>query len=118
MKFYIICPVRKITPEQINEQGEYVAKLEKEGFEVFYPPRDAPQESKTGYEIVMAELNAIKDCDEVHIFWDINSNGSHFDLGMVIALEKKIKIVKLYQPDVQEKSYMKVVEKYNENLSY
>ena len=115
MKIYIICPVRNITTEQARYQEDYVIKLMQEGNDVFYPPWDAPQESKTGYEIVMAEMEAISRCDRVDVFWDINSKGSHFDLGMAVMARKLINKVLLYQLDPNEKSYMKAVDIINEN---
>lgn len=114
MKIYIICPVRNQTSKQGIKIEDYIKKLEKEGHEIFYPMIHAPQESETGYEIVESELSAIKECNEVHVFWDINSKGSHFDLGMCYALNKKIKMIHLFQDDDKEKSYVKVIKKYNE----
>jgi hypothetical protein len=110
MLIYIICPVRNQTNNQSINIEKYVKELEKENHSVFYPKRDAPQESKTGYEIVESELNAIKKADEIHVFWDINSKGSHFDLGMCYALNKRIIIKHLFTPDCEEKSYVKVIK--------
>ena len=109
MRIYVIGPVRIATEGQASIQANYCAKMEAEGHEVFLPQRDAPQDSPTGYEIVEAELEAIKEADEVHVFWDINSKGSHFDLGMAYALRKKIIMRYLFQPDSEDKSYVKVV---------
>jgi len=113
MKIYIICPVRNQTSEQGVDIEEYIKELEKD-HTVFYPKRDAPQKCETGYKIVESELKAIKNADEVHVFWDINSKGSHFDLGMCYALNKKIIIKHLFNPDVNEKSYVKVIKEYND----
>ncbi len=93
MKIYLICPARNSNEDQKNELDRYVQNQESCGNVVFYPYRDAPQESKTGYEIVESELRQIKECDEVHVYWDVNSIGSHFDLGMAYALRKVIKII-------------------------
>jgi hypothetical protein len=113
MKIYIICPVRNQSQQQGLDIENYVRELEKI-HEVFYPKRDAPQRSETGFEIVETELRAIEEADEIHVFWDVNSKGSHFDLGMCYALGKKIIIKHLFQPDGVEKSYVKVVnEKMN-----
>ena len=110
MKVYIICPVRNIDKWQSEVIEDYVKGLEQKGYRVFYPQRDAPQNSKTGLEIVLAELEAIKSCDEVHIFWDINSKGSHFDLGMAIALNKPLNLALSFMPDGNSKSYEKVIK--------
>ena len=109
MKIYIICPVRNQTENQGFVLGDYVKKLENQGNSVFYPMRDAPQESKTGYEIVMSEFNAM---------WDVNSKGSHFDLGMCLAMGKIIKIIHQFQEDVDGKSYIKVIKEYSKYNGY
>jgi len=112
MNIYIICPVRNQEKDQGICIEEYISELEKEN-KVFYPMRDAPQESKTGYEIVESELKAIIESDEIHVFWDLNSKGSHFDLGMCYALNKKIIIKQLFQEDGKDKSYIKVIKEYS-----
>lgn len=109
MLIYIICPVRNILPEQQARIDCYIEKL-KENHTVYYPLTDAPQNSQTGLEIVNDELKAIERSDEIHIFWDINSKGSHFDLGMAIALKKKLKLIYSFHPDIEEKSYEKVIK--------
>jgi nucleoside 2-deoxyribosyltransferase len=108
MKIYIICPVRNATPQQVKMFNDYVRKLEK-NHTVFLPHRDAPQKSETGYEIVESELNFIKSCDRVDVFWDIESKGSHFDLGMCYALRKPIKWCYDFHKDPKCKSYKKVI---------
>jgi nucleoside 2-deoxyribosyltransferase len=117
MRIYVICPVRNISEDQKQTITIFVNRMERIGNQVYYPPRDAPQESKTGYEIVMSELEAIKACDHVVVFWDINSKGSHFDLGMAVALGKKISMEFLFEPDGKEKSYVKVIREINDRKS-
>ena len=81
----------------------------------FYPKRDAPQNDKTGYNIVKSEVDAIKECDEVHIFWDVKSYGSHFDLGVAIALNKKLVLIHNFTKDIKNKSYLKVIKCIDKN---
>jgi hypothetical protein len=107
MKIYIICPVRNGTPADVEK---YVLELENLGNVVHFPPRDAPQMDGSGMFICLTHLGAMKCSDEVHVFWDVNSKGSHFDLGMAFALDKKIRLVHEYQPDGAEKSYVKVMK--------
>lgn len=38
-------------------------------------------------------MNTIKEADEVHIFYNSNSTGIHFDMGVSFALNKKIIVV-------------------------
>jgi nucleoside 2-deoxyribosyltransferase len=80
------------------------------GNEVHYPPENAPQDDPIGNLICEAHLNAMKECDEVHVFWDVNSKGSHFDLGMAYALGKTIVPMELFYPEGTEKSYWKVMQ--------
>lgn len=110
MKIYIICPVRKQKKHQGIDIEEYIQDQENFGNSVFYPKRDAPQKDKTGYNIVKTELRAIEECDEVHIFWDVTSAGSHFDLGAAMALNKKLVLIYEFTKDKKQKSYAKVIK--------
>jgi len=94
MKIFLICPVR------LGEEAEvlnYVEKLESEGHEVHYPPRDTDQlDLETGgYKICQRNLAGIEWADEVHIWYRGDSQGIHFDMGMAFALNKRIKISNL-----------------------
>ena len=108
MNIYVICPVRNQSDEQKLELENYKFKKEAEGDKVFLPHLDAPQKDISGVEIVRKEIEAINWADEVHLFWDSNSKGSHFDLGVAFALKKKIVIIKEYQ-ERPAHSYMSVV---------
>ena len=110
MKVYLICPVRNVTEEQQIEIDTYAKQLENNGIIVHNPKYDAPQDDPTGFIICETHLNAMKNSDEVHVFWDVSSKGSHFDLGMAFALNKKVIIAKLYQDDNVGKSYVKVMQ--------
>lgn len=84
---YLICPVRRCTPEVRAEMDGYVANLERLGYEVHYPPRDVDQSNDDGgVRICIEHLDAMLGVDEVHIWWDNESSGSHFDLGMAYML--------------------------------
>ena len=109
MKIYIICPVRNGTPPDV---AEYVRTLELSGKCVHFPPRDAPQEDETGWNICTVHRDALFQSDEVHVFWDVDSKGSHFDLGMAFSLAKPVRLIKTYRPDTEGKSYVKVMEKW------
>lgn len=109
-KIYIICPVRNVTEEQQKEIDTYVEKLESFGNEVHNPKYAVDQSDKTGWGICQAHFNFMKNADEIHVFWDISSYGSHFDLGMAFALRKPVTVVKLYKEDLDNKSYVKVMK--------
>ena len=84
---YLICPVRRCTPSVRKKMDAYVAKLESRGYKVHYPPRDVDQSNDDGGVRICAEhIDAMMGCDEVHVWWDPSSSGSHFDLGMAYML--------------------------------
>jgi hypothetical protein len=107
MKIYVICSVRNGTPPEVKA---YVEKMRAEGHTVYFPTEDAPQDDPTGCLICFTHLAHMKEADRIDAFWDVTSFGSHFDLGMTYALGKPVLIVKLYQPDTDGKSYVKVME--------
>ncbi len=106
MKIVIICSVRSGTSQDVYD---YVTRLEKEGHQVYLPPRDTPQNDLIGLDICNRMLNAIKICDEVHIFYYPDSQGVHFDLGCAFTLNKRWKLVN-NPDDGDKKSYIKVIK--------
>lgn len=92
---FLICPVRNATTEQKQKMQGYIAQLETDGKTVYYPERDTNQNDAIGYRICADNCEAIKEAKEIHIFWDKNSQGSLFDLGMAFALDKPLTIVNL-----------------------
>jgi len=107
-RVYLICPVRNVSPEDVVKLDEYVRKLEEDwDCKVHYPPRDCDQ-SGTGIEICNTHLEAMRKCDEVHVLWDPNSKGSHFDFGMAFALEFPIVLVSPPE-QMSHKSYADVL---------
>lgn len=93
-KVYIICPIRKATKKMKERLREYKQELLNDGYDVFLPFEDNPYEGNdpTGADIVTTNLQAIRDADEVHVAWDYTSEGSIFDLGAAMALQKTIKL--------------------------
>lgn len=104
-KTFLICPVRGV--DKIESEG-IVKILEKNGYEVHWPHRDTNQNDKTGYNICLENLNAIKQCDNVHIIWDGVSQGCLFDLGMCFALNKEIITIKI-PPKTNDKSFQNMM---------
>lgn len=90
---FLICPVRNATDEQKQKLQEYIQKLENEGKRVYYPARDTNQDDPIGYRICRDNRHAIYNSETIHIFWDKNSTGSLFDLGMAFMAEKPLIIV-------------------------
>lgn len=91
-KIFIICTVRGASEEYKKKLEDYVAKLESEGNQVHLPHRDTNQ-TASGYEICKQNARAIAMCDEVHIFYNPDSQGTHFDMGVAFAYGHKIVVV-------------------------
>ena len=90
MNTFLICPVRGKDPEELMH---IVKSLEAEGWNVHYPPRDTCQDDPTGFQICKDNVSAIKEADVIHIYYDPESRGSLFDLGVSFTLGKPIKIL-------------------------
>lgn len=82
MKIYIICSVREADQSLRAKLEAYAIWLEMQGHKVHLPHRDTDQEA-SGFEICMQNGKAVMEADEVHVFYDPKSQGSHFDLGML-----------------------------------
>lgn len=92
-KVFLICPVRNIEKGELKIIGEYVEYLELEGIKVHWPYRDTDQSDPIGNNICGTHRTEIKKCDEVHVWWNAESRGSHFDFGMAWMAEKPIKMI-------------------------
>lgn len=109
MKIFVICPVRNADPVQTERIATYVVQQGSLGHTVYWPARDTNQEG-TGLAICRQNLAAMSAADEVHIYFDPNSQGSVFDLGAAMALGKRI--VMINREDFQKtpgKSFQNVV---------
>jgi nucleoside 2-deoxyribosyltransferase len=123
-KIFIIHVVRIATPNDIRIVEQYVSMLEADGHKVHLPIRDTNQQG-TSLQINYQNMNAIKEADEVHIFYNNKSQGIHFDMGVAFCLNKKI-VVREYMIDgkvsqpsefvTQGKSYHKFLSEY-ENIT-
>ena len=102
-KIFIICSVRGASDEYVTKLERYVLSLEQQGYSVHLPHRDTNQKAK-GYDICLENCNAIKNSDEVHVFYSSESQGTHFDMGVAFAFNRKIVVVEN--------------EKYGEGKSY
>jgi hypothetical protein len=105
---FIICPVRIATPEVVARLEAYADMLEDNDVEVHLPHRDTNQ-CQSGLNINRENAMAMFLSNEIHIFYDPNSQGTHFDMGVAFALDqlcghkKKIKLVAYSGEDVHKK---------------
>jgi hypothetical protein len=118
MKIYIICPVRKASPEYSQAAQNCAAQLEELGHQVYWPTRDTDQIDTTGLRICKDNRRAIEAADEVHVIWDGQSQGSVFDLGIAFALRKKIvPVAGFFPPRTEGKSIKNMVYDWYDNGS-
>lgn len=77
------------------------------------PHRDTDQ-NQLGFQICGDNVQAIKNADEVHIFYMKESTGSHFDLGAAFVYNKPIKVIHNKDFNSHEKSFAKMIEEWKE----
>jgi len=111
-KMFIICKVRGASDEYKKKLEDYVEQKENEGWHVHLPHRDTNQDA-SGYDICGENARAIASSDEVHIFYNPDSQGTHFDMGVAFAFGRKIVVVENveYGP---EKSYPRMLDEWAE----
>ena len=112
MKVFIICTVRGASEEYKKKLEDYVESLENIGIQVHLPHRDTDQNA-SGYNICNQNVKAIASSDEVHIFYNPDSKGTHFDMGAAFAYGRKIVVIKTveYGP---EKSFARMLNEWAE----
>ncbi|MBI2625335.1 MAG: hypothetical protein HYW70_03305 [Candidatus Nealsonbacteria bacterium] len=96
MKIFLISPVRGITDGELGRVNRYEKKLRQQGHSVHLPIRDTNQDDPIGLRICQDNRRAIKESDEIHIWWSEKSQGSLFDFGMAFMAQlflPKIRIV-------------------------
>lgn len=79
---FLICPVRNATESQKKDMQDYINMMEANGYKIHYPERDTNQIDSIGYRICTDNANAIGKSSAIHIYYDRNSTGSLFDLGV------------------------------------
>lgn len=90
MKIAMICPVRGLGVDELHKLKQYVHDLRSRGHEVYWPFEDPDQQDTISLRMCKDNRRAIEDANEVHVWWNPTSLGSHFDLGMAFALNKHI----------------------------
>jgi len=90
---FIISPVREAEKEDMEFLRDYTQALERGGYDVHLPYRDTDQDDPYGYNICRENREAVKNSDEVHVYYKEGSRGSIFDLGMAFAEEKPVKVI-------------------------
>lgn len=111
---FLICPVRKATEKQKLDMRNYIYKLKSSGKKVYYPATNTDQNDKIGFRICSDNREAIMESEEIHIYWDKDSQGSLFDLGMAFALGKKLVLVNNNDVEITPtKSFSNMIKKWS-----
>lgn len=103
-KVFIVCSVRDASPEYRRNLEEYADQL---CADVHLPHLHTDQ-TASGLNICKQNREAITIADEVHVFYSPTSQGTHFDLGVAFALEKKIIVVE-NGPILEGKSFPRML---------
>lgn len=112
---FVICTVRGASEEYKTKLEDYVSELEDLGHKVHLPHRDTNQNAR-GIDICGENMRAIMGADEVHIFYNSTSQGTHFDMGVSFALGKPIVIVE-NEPLTEGKSYQRMLVEWAESTA-
>lgn len=120
-RVYIICPVRRLTPEEKERVLNYVQQLEESDYKVRCPFRDTPQEDEIGLRIVQDHEDDIVWADEIHVWWNPTSEGSLWDFAQArmakrFMPQKTIRIINKIAL-TEHKSYTNVVAATHFHLS-
>jgi hypothetical protein len=109
MDIYLISMVRSSTPGRKAQEGELVTALESKGHEVYWPIRDGLEDQDDAFLINQRNLEAITEADYVIV--TSMTEGSIFDIGISVALNKRIVVAEWLLPPVFEKrSYRMYLE--------
>jgi hypothetical protein len=91
-KTFIISPVKNIAADTIKQLLEIMRDLEADGYIVHLPAIHTNQFIKE-VDICKQNIQAIKAADLVCIWFDENSIGSVFDLGVTVSHNKTLRIL-------------------------
>lgn len=93
-KIFLICPVREADNNQKLWIENYVKEKEDEGYIVHAPHMHTRQiDLFGGYAICRQNAENLSSSSEVNIYYDKNSFGSVFDLGVAYSLHKPLVVL-------------------------
>jgi len=87
---FVICTVRGATEEYKKELETFVTQKEDDGWEIHLPHRDTKQDAR-GIDICIENFDAIFSSDKVFVFYNPDSQGTHFDMGVAFAISQLIR---------------------------
>ena len=101
---FIICSVRKANAATREALVGYKQKLLSQGYVNVHLPHLDTNQNATGYEICVQNTTENIAATEIHVFYDVTSEGSHFDIGVqfvdsYLHPEKKFYVVEYLEND-------------------
>lgn len=106
-KIFLICPVRNADNETKKEIENYVKEKNNEGYNIHAPHlHTIQQDILGGYTICLQNANAIATSKRIDIYYDQNSTGSAFDLGVAYYLEKSIKVLNVEKIEFNDNDFI------------
>jgi len=107
-RIFIICPAMHHVSDGTRQTiEEYVIQKEKEGYEVYWPLRNAGQSGPVDFGFYFESGQALYKADEVHIWYDEKDCDFLFDLGMlfmasIIIGPKKKKVIIINNSELKD----------------
>ena len=93
-KIFLICPVRNASEEQRKWIENFVQEKTNEGYIIHAPHLHTVQTDLFGgYSICVQNAEAVASSEEIDLYYDQNSTGSIFDLGVAYALKKPLRLL-------------------------
>ena len=105
-KAYLICPVRKLTPEERQTIDKAIVDIKKE-YDLYIPYEQ--EQDVDGKIICERNRKAVIEADTIFVWWNPTSEGSVFDFGMFYALNKPVIVLNTIQR-TEHKSYTNVLD--------
>ena len=104
---FLICPVRNASERQREDMELYKNIMLEAGYKVHIPHLDTEEEFDLfgGYAICCENGDAIAKADAVHIYYDKESQGSLFDLGIAYYLNKSLVLINQEQIAFDENDF-------------
>lgn len=102
--YFLICPVRLQDAAEQAQIRAWVEAQEAQGVRVYWPLRDTDQSDPVGVAICHANRIGIEQSAVVAVWWNPESRGSLFDLGIAWALGKPVLCIQAV-PKTEGKSF-------------
>jgi hypothetical protein len=94
---FTVWPTNSATSEELASIEKYVSNLRRDGVQVTFSPEDRLQDAASGLKRRSFEKEAIRQADEVLVYYKPKDPDVMFTLGRVFAAEKQITLINTLQ---------------------